>query len=222
MVYKNISYFGNPYIGLFLRTNETHTLVPLDATENFSSEIERFLKTETFSLSIYSSNLIGIYTAMNSSGIVLPNMVDKKEVEKLKKLESNIYVSSFRFNAFGNNFLVNDNAGIANPDVPKTELKKISDVLGIEIVPRTIAGYKTVGAACVATNKGFLAHYACPDEERKELESILKVKGSIGSVNRGTGFIALGVSANSKGYVCGESTTAFEMGRIEEGLDFIG
>ena len=222
MVYKNISYFGNPYIGLFLRTNETHTLIPLDATENFASEIERFLKTETLSLSIYSSNLIGIYTAMNSSGIILPNMIDRKEAEKLKKLDLNIYLSSFKFNAFGNNFLVNDNAGIANPDIPKTELKKISDVLGIEIVPMTIAKYKTVGAACVATNKGFLVHYACPDEERKELESILKVKGSIGSVNRGTGFIALGVSANSKGYICGESTTAFEMGRIEEGLDFIG
>ena len=97
----------------------------------------------------------------------------------------------------------------------------MADTLGVELVEAEIACYHTVGSCSLATANGFAAHFSAKDSEIAALASIFKVKGAKGSVNKGTGFVALGVIANSKGYVAGEQTTAFEMGRIEEALGFI-
>ena len=54
-----------------------------------------------------------------------------------------------------------------------------------------------------------------------DIKSILKVPGNKGTVNTGTGFVSFGAKANRNGYIVGEATTAFEMGRIEEALGLI-
>ena len=55
----------------------------------------------------------------------------------------------------------------------------------------------------------------------KMLEGSLKVKGELGTVNTGSGFVSYGVVANSKGYVAGEQTTPFELGRVVQAMDFL-
>ena len=55
----------------------------------------------------------------------------------------------------------------------------------------------------------------------EEIASILKVRGSKGTVNLGTGFVSIGMIANDNGYLAGEKTSAYELGRIEEALGFL-
>lgn len=218
---RSCTYFGNPWIGLFAATNNEITLVPIDFSEKIADIFQQNLKTQIIRTTIGETNLHGLYVAMNSNGIILPNIITEAELSSLKKVFHNVYVSQDKQNAHGNNIVVNDKGGMINCNVSTEEKKKIQDTLGVELVEMRIAGYPTVGSSCIATNNGFLAHYAVSEDDIAKIKSILKVPGSKGTVNLGTGFVSLGVIANNKGYVAGEKTTAFEMGRVEDGLGFL-
>jgi len=215
------SYFGNPWIGMFIKTNDKYTVMPVDTMEKVENLVRERLKTEVIRLGVADSNLLGVYIALNSNGVILPNVAREPEISALKKLGLNVYVSKDNHNANGNNIAANDKGGIINPYIGPEEAKAISDALGVELVPMGIAGFTTVGSACIATNSGFLAHYKCGEEDLRMLKDALKVDGSKGTMNTGTGFVAYGAVVNKNGYIVGEDTTAFEIGRLEEGLGLI-
>jgi len=215
------SYFGNPWLGMFIKTNDKFTMLPLDSMDKIADKVGENLKTEIIKTSVAESNLIGIYSVMNSNGVVLPNLVKDEEAKVFKEQGINVCVSNEKLNAHGNNIAANDKGGIINPNVDSAERKRMEDALGIELVPTKIAGFSTVGSACLATNTGFLAHYSAKDDEMEKISSALHVKGSKGTVNFGTGFVSLGIIVNKNGYIAGEKTTAHELGRIEEALDMI-
>ena len=91
----------------------------------------------------------GLYIAMNSKGIVLPNMMRERD-RGHRSTGLNVLVSDEKNNAHGNNIAVNNKGGIINPNISHEERKKMEDVLGVELVPMTVAGYSTVGSACLA------------------------------------------------------------------------
>jgi len=215
------SYFGSSWLGLYLKGNNKYTLVPVDVMDKVLDAIRSTLKTEPCKVIVSNSNLIGPYMAMNSNGAVLPNVCNDEEVANIKKLGLNVYRSGERNNAHGNNICVNDKGGVINPHVHPEEKKKIADALGVELLEGSVANYTTVGSCVLANNKGFLAHFASSENDMKMLEDALKVKGMKGTINTGTGFVSIGAVTNDNGYVVGEHTTAYEMGRIEEALGFI-
>lgn len=218
---ERCSYFGNPWIGMFIKTNDGITMLPVDSMKKLEDKARESLKTDIVKTSIGDSNLLGIYIAMNSNGIILPNVVREEEAAAMRKSGLNIHISKERHNAHGNNIAVNDKGGVINPYVDGAERKKMEDVLGVELVPSGIAGYTTVGSICIATNTGFLAHYRTSEDELRLLKDALKVEGSKGTVNMGTGFVSYGVVVNKNGYIAGENTSAFELGRLEEALGLI-
>jgi len=218
---EKCTYFGNPWIGMFIKTNDETTMLPVDSMKKLDDKVVESLKTRIVKVSIGDSNLLGIYLAMNSNGVIAPNVVRDDEAAAMRRSGLNVYVSPEKYNAHGNNIAVNDRGGIINPHVENNERKKMEDVLGVELVPMAIAGHTTVGSACLATNTGFLTHYRAGEDEMKRLKDALKVDGSRGTVNMGTGFVSYGVVVNKNGYVAGESTSAFELGRLEEALGLI-
>lgn len=218
---RKTAYFGNPWIGMFIKTNDEVTMLPVDSMDKLDAIVKENLGTEIVKASIADSNLLGIYVAMNSNGLVVPNIIEERELSAIRKSGLNVHVSKERNNANGNNIAVNDKGGIVNPNCEKAEIKEMEDVLGVELVQKSIAGYSTVGSACIATNTGFLAHFKSSEDEMKELKDVFRVYGNKGTVNTGTGFVSYGVVVNKNGYVAGENTTAFELGRVEEALGLI-
>ncbi len=217
-----ISYYGNPWIGMFIKTNDRFTILPVDSMKKVDDAVAESLKTEIIKTSISDSNLLGIYVAMNSNGVILPNVVTEKEVSQMKKLGLNTYISNDRNNANGNNIAVNDFGGIVNPYVDEKEKKNMEDVLGVELHKMTVAGFSTVGSACMATNSGYFSHFKTSTKEMDEMKDIFKVYGNKGTVNMGTGFVSYGIVVNKNGYLAGDSTSAFEIGRAQEALGLIG
>ncbi len=215
-------YFGNPWIGMFVKTNDNFTFVPSDVPPQLVSKLEQYLETEVVKVTVADSNLVGIYLAMNSGGVVVPSITNNSELAILRKTGLNVYPSDSRMNAHGNNIVVNDKGGIINTNIPWPERKKMEDALGVELVPATVAGYSTVGSSCLANNEGFLVHFNASQEDVDVISDALKVRGVKGSVNTGVGFISYGVVANNRNYVAGLNTTAFEAGRVEEALGFLG
>jgi translation initiation factor 6 len=219
---RRATYHGNPFLGIFASTNNTHTLLPEDSSEKFVGKACAALGTEAVMCNVSGTNLDGIYCVMNSRGIVLPKF-DGNVARKIKEATGlEVLVSMEKWNAHRNNVAVNDKGGIISEIVDAKERKEMEDCLGVELVPMAIGKYKAVGALCVANNKGFLAHYATSEDEMRQLEGIFKVSGAKGTANTGTGFVAVCMLANDKGYIVGEKTTAYEMGRVEDALGFLG
>jgi translation initiation factor 6 len=218
---KKTAYFGNPWIGMFIKTNDEFTMLPVDSMKKLDDAVQESLGTEIIKTGIADSNLLGIYLSMNSNGIVVPSVTEERELEAIRKSGLNVYVSKDRHNANGNNIAVNDKGGIVNPHLSKKEVNGMEDVLGIELVPMSVAGYTTVGSSCIATNDGFLCHFKATPDEMEQMKEAFKVSGSKGTVNTGTGFVTYGVVVNKNGYVAGENTTAYELGRVEEALGLI-
>jgi translation initiation factor 6 len=125
-----------------------------------------------------------------------------------------------KLNACGNNILVNDNAALVNPDLSAAAVKQIEEILQVEVVQGMIAGHRTVGSICVATNKGVLCHPSTSKAELDMIRALFKVPAAIGTLNYGAPVLGASMIANSKGAAIGYRSTPIELGRVEDALGF--
>ncbi|HIH19144.1 TPA: translation initiation factor IF-6 [Candidatus Micrarchaeota archaeon] len=209
--------YGNPHIGLFSRASDKLVTADISSSPKFLLSLGG-LGVPVVKATFGGSGLSGIFLAMNSKGAVVSPNCTKDEVALLKSHGLDVCLAPAQFSAAGNNIAANDFGAVANPKMPQSSLKRISDCLGVEVVPRGIAGYDTVGSCLLATNKGFAAHNRATGEELKELQSILGVPGENCTLNTGIPFVAIGAVANSKAAIFGESSTGFEIGRVSGAL----
>jgi len=215
---SKVSMFGNPFVGIFAKTNDKITLAGKTVSDKFIRSLE-VLGTEVIRLSINDCYLIGLYSAINNKGMVFSQLASEIEVKDIKASDYNIV--RCKLTATGNNIVANDYGAIVNPDTEESEIKKIKDALDVEVVRSTIAGYKTVGAMVLVTNKGFIAHPKISASEIELLKSIFHVDGGVGTSNMGVPFPGISIIANKNGFIVGELTTGFETGRINDCLGFI-
>jgi len=218
-VSSKTSMFGNPFIGIFAKTNDTITLMGVGASDRFVRHID-VLQTEIVKLPIYGCELIGIYSVMNNKGVVISSMAEAIELKR-DKPSINMEIMKTKFSAIGNNIVANDYGALVNPDMSAAEADRIKDILDVEVVRSTVAGYKTVGAVVAATNNGFISSPKTASEELDMMASLFHVQGGTGTANTGVPFLGISILANKKGFVVGEQTTGFEFGRINDCLGFI-
>jgi translation initiation factor 6 len=154
--------------------------------------------------------------------MLLPNYVREEELTQIKSaFEGNITIMETKKTAYGNLVLANDKGAVVDPRFKESEIKQISEALGVEAVPTEIAGLPYVGSLAVATNKGVLAHPLLKDEERKILENVFKVPVDVGTINCGVPYVGTGLLANSHAAVAGSMTTGPEMFIIGNALDVV-
>ena len=214
---KLSSYNGNPFIGVYCVANESFALVPPDAPQPLIDDIEVGMEVTVMKTPLASSNILGSLTAMNSYGGITSSMVALSEVRPIMKVLPFKRVRD-RMSACGNNILVNDNAALVNPDLGRSAIKQITDILQVEVVQGMVAGHKTVGSVCVATNKGILCHPSTTKAELEMLRSLFKVPAAIGTLNYGSPLVGACMIANTKGAAIGFRSTPIEMGRVEDPL----
>jgi translation initiation factor 6 len=192
--------------------------VPLQKAQEFAD----WLKVKLAYTSISGSVLVGALVCANSNGMMVSNAIREEELTAIKTVfEGNITVMEAKKTAYGNLVLASDKGAIVDPRFKETEIKKISQALGVEAVPAEIAGLPYVGSLAVATNKGVLAHPMLKDEERKILENVLKVPVDVGTINCGVPYVGTGLLANSYAAVAGSMTTGPEMFIIGNALDVV-
>lgn len=217
-MYQQIAVNGEDFVGLLGLATDSYGIL----SKNFRNV--SVLNVPTIKTSIYGTNLVGLFCAGNSHGLLVPYFVDNDAITKIRKslsefdIEVEISKVVNRFTAIGNLVVSNDKAAIISPKFVDTKI--LEDVLDVEIIQRNIAGHEEVGSCCVATNKGFLVHPDAEDE-LNEISEIFKVHGKAGSVNFGFPFVGSGLIANSNGYVTGLRTSGIELGRIDDALGFL-
>lgn len=212
--------FGNPFIGIYGRTNDSLTLIGKTLPDKFERYLERF-GTSVMRLTLGDSDLIGIYSAANNRGIVVSATATDEELAELRRIAGDgmaVERLESKFTAVGNNIATNDRGTIINPHLPADDIRRITDALDTEVERLTIAGYATVGAALLATGNGFVAHPGAAPAEISRISSILKVDGGVGTANGGVPFVPLAVIANRRSFIGGELTTGYELHRLAECL----
>ena len=216
MNFTQLSVTGEDFVGLLGFASDKYAIL----SDSFPHE--KVLNVPTLRTKIYGTGLVGLFMTGNSNGVLIPNLVDEAEIEKMKgflePLGVKVGVVGGDYTALGNRVCSNDNGAIVSQHIP--ELGVIEETLGVDVVKKSLGDHSDMGACIIATNKGFLAH---PDLEGEvgEISQILKVNGIATTVNFGSPYVKAGVIANSHGYITGLRTSGIEMGRVDDGLEFI-
>ena len=216
---KLLDFFGDPNIGFYGISNNEITLIGKDLEKK---EFQKVLKTKVFKVSANQTNLIGLFSFMNSYGIIIPYIFDEEEIKEIenivKKFDMNLLVLKSKHTAIKNLILGNDKAAIISKYFSKKEEKKIEETLNVEVVRMDIHKFKIVGSIGYANNKGCIIHRDLKDDEIEKIEEILKVEVQRATVNFGSPFVSSGIVANDKGLVVGSRTSGPELGIISETL----
>jgi translation initiation factor 6 len=216
------SIVGSASIGVYSLANEEIVIIPKMVPLEKAAQTAEWLKVKLVHTSIGGSVLAGALACANSNGILLSIFAREEELAAIKSsFEGNVTVMETKKTAYGNLVLANDHGAVVDPRFKESEVRQISETLGVEAVPCEIAGLPYVGSLAVATNKGVLAHPLLKDEERKVLESVFKVPVDVGTVNCGVPYVGTGLICNSHAAVAGSLTSGPEMFIIGNALDVV-
>ncbi|MDR2866657.1 MAG: translation initiation factor IF-6 [Methanomassiliicoccaceae archaeon] len=210
-------YGGNPNLGVYSAANESLAIISPDASEEFVKDVEEALGVSSIMTTVAGSFVVGSLVAMNSRCAVVSGLAEDAEIDKISS-DIEVYVLHSRFNAAGNNILVNDHGAVVNPKIDDRNLEMIGKALGVRCVRSLIAGMDTVGSACKATNKGAICHPRTSDAEMQLISETLNVEVRRTTLNHGSGLLGPCLIANTRGAVVGDTTTPIEMGKLEDAL----
>jgi translation initiation factor 6 len=208
---------GNPYVGVYCVASEQLALLPDVVEQKVVKDIERVLGVRVVKTNIGGATIVGSLAVMNSNGIVVTNFAERHELARLPK-GLRVGKMEEKLNAAGNTVLANDTAALVHPAATRDTVRMLQDVLGVEVMRRSVAGIETVGSAALATSKGILCHPRTTESELKEISSFFKVPASVATLNYGTPYLGACAVANSKGAYIGFKSTPIELGRLEDGL----
>lgn len=220
---RTLSLNGDPNIGVFARVFEDVAFVPTDSPEKFGTKIAEALDVEVIPTFIQGSSVLGLLLTGNSRGFVVSGLIHDSELELLQEY-GDVLLLGEEMNAAGNVILTNDSFAIVHPDMSSEMRRMVGEFLKVETIPMSFGGVGTVGMAGACTNAGLLLPARSTPEEIEHLENRLPtadVSLGTGSVNMGSGLIGTGLLVNSKGYLAGNATTGFELGRIEDVFGFL-
>jgi translation initiation factor 6 len=215
-----IAYAGDPHIGVYARVLEDLAIVAPQAPEAFRAALGEELEAEVVETTIQDSAIVGALAAGNRRGVVVSGLASKDELARISE-HREVMPLDEGMNAAGNIILANDLFAAVHPDLPLETAEEIGSFLGVPVLRLSFAGYRTVGKAAVATNRGILVHPRANPAEIARLEEAVDIPIGVGTVNMGSGLVGSGLLANSRGYLAGIGTSGFELGRIEEVLGFL-
>jgi translation initiation factor 6 len=217
---RTITFAGDPNIGVFARVVGDIAIIPPDSTVEFKAAVQDALKVKLVETTIQGSSIIGSLVAGNSRGLVVSGLATEEEIAVLRE-HREILLLNECMNAAGNVIMANDTFAAVHPDMPTEMGKAIAEFLGVELVFLTLGGVKTVGMAGVATNKGVIVHPRASASELSRLEAVAKVPVGTGTINMGGSLVGSGLLVNESGYLAGNATSGFELGRVEDVFGFL-
>lgn len=213
---------GDSNVGAYGIATDRFVFVSPNISEKSLGDVERVFNLPLVQSTIATLDAVGLMSAATSNGILVPYTTTDEELKILKKSsEVNVDWIDDKMTALGNIIAANDNGAICHPDFSSKSIQKISDILGVEAVPFTIAKLPIVGANSVITNQGAVVHPLATSEEIDQLSQLLKVHVEVGTVNRGSPYTSLGVLANVDGMIAGSDTTGVELAHISQVLGFV-
>jgi translation initiation factor 6 len=215
-----IDIYRSPNIGVFLKANDRHLLVPKGLAQSKCEKLSRSLDVSAVPTSVAESRLLGPLLSMNNNGILASRLAESTELAEIASATGlNVARLDSRFTAVGNLVAANDRFAVVSPLLDSNAVAQVKDVLGIEVELMPIAEYAQVGALIVATNRGVAVYPGLDEAEVGRIGSLFGVEAGPTSVNRGVPYVASGIIANSRNAVVGSQTTGPELVFITRALN---
>jgi translation initiation factor 6 len=211
---------GDPNIGVFSRVLGNIAIIPPESPDDYRQALVGALTVELIETTVQGCAIIGSLVAGNSRGIVMSGLATEAEIACLEK-HRNILLLNESMNAAGNIMMVNDTFAAVHEDMPPDLAHEIGEFLEVEVIHLTLGGVKTVGMAGVATNKGIIVHPRATPHQIARLEEVSGIPVGTGTINMGSGLVGTGLLVNETGYIAGNATSGFELGRIEDIFGFL-
>jgi translation initiation factor 6 len=209
---------GSPYLGVYLRAGDSAVIAAPMVPAATVRELERQLGTRAVRTTVAGTEITGAMAALNSHGVVVSGDTDDEEIAVLEAIAPVLRLRS-RYNAVGNNILVNDHGALVHPEFTDDAIAKIGHALHVPAHRGTLAGLGTVAMAGVATNKGAVIHPRATPKEAELVGEVLGVPVHRSTANFGVPIVGACLVANSRGFVVGRPTTPVEIVHLQEGLD---
>jgi len=204
--------YRGPNLGVYITVNDSIGLVPMGFAKTKSDKLAEYLNIEIHNTAIANTRLIGALSVMNNKGILLPTTAYQNEYDYLKKeTDLQVGVLDTKFNALGNVICANDKGAIVSPWLSKQDCQTISDVLGVEVIQKRIAGFNQTGVVLIANATGAAIHPEADEEDMKVIANVLGVKIEQCSINNGIPYVSSGILANNHCIVVGSLTTGPEI-----------
>jgi translation initiation factor 6 len=217
---RTITFAGDPNIGVFARVVGDIAIIPPESPDEFKAAVKTALQAELVETTIQGSSIVGSLVAGNSRGLVVSGLATDEEVAILSK-HRKVFLLHESMNAAGNVIMANDTFAAVHPDMPVDMMHAIGEFLEVEVFTLVLGGVSTVGMAGVATNKGVIVHPRATDQQIARIEAVAKIPVGTGSINMGSGLVGTGLLVNEKGYLAGNATSGFELGRVEDIFGFL-
>ena len=204
--------YRGPNIGVYASTNDDTLLLPMGFTKPKAERLGDHLGSRCVYTSVANTRLIGTLLVMNNHGILLPKTAFQNEYDLLKnETDLEIGVLDSKFTALGNVICANDKGAVVSPWLSKGDCQTISDVLDVETLQVSIAGFNQTGSVMIANNSGAAVHPEVDDEELDIFADILGVRVEQSSINNGVPYVSSGILANNNSVVVGSLTTGPEI-----------
>ena len=199
-----------------MTANNSYVLYPHLLLKPILKKFKSVFDDPLYPLTLNNSNLLGIYTASNKYGIIIPNIIKEDELNLLKSYVGGSQIGILKSidNAFGNLILCNDKGAIISSFL-KDYMKQIEDILNVETEVFEFAGSFLPGSISIVNNNGCLVHPLANDDEIEKITSILKVEDTdVSTINRGIPYLNAGAIVNDKSGIFGLDSTGPELMRL--------
>ncbi|MHA1965977.1 MAG: translation initiation factor IF-6 [Candidatus Thorarchaeota archaeon] len=213
---------GDSNVGAYGIATDRFVFVSSNMSEKALDVIEKTFNLPLVQTTVATLDAVGLVSVATSNGILVPYTTTDDELSQLK-IESELTVDWLddKMTALGNIIIANDHGAMCHPDFDFKARQKISDTLGVEVVPGSLAKLPILGANAIATNQGAIVHPLATSGEIELLAQLLKVHVEVGTVNRGSPYTSLGVLANIDSMIAGTDTTGVELAHISQILGFV-
>jgi len=204
--------YRGPNIGIYTKANDEHVFLPNGFAKSKAEILSKNLKTDYIITAVANTRLLGILMVVNNHGILLPYSSTQNEVDNLKKSTGlNVEILDTNHNALGNLMCINDKGAVISPLLPKDSIKKIEDVMDVEVIQKKAAGFNQVGAVVVASSAGGIIHPETDDADIKAISNVLGVELEPATINGGIPYLSSGILVNNNAMVVGSLTSGPEI-----------
>jgi len=204
--------YRGPNIGIYTKANDEHVFLPNGFAKSKAEILSKNLRTDYIITAVANTRLLGILMVVNNHGILLPYSSTQNEVDNLKKSTGlNVEILDTKHNALGNLMCINDKGAVISPLLPKDSIKKIEDVMDVEVIQKKAAGFNQVGAVVVASSAGGIIHPETDDADIKAISNVLGVELEPATINGGIPYLSSGILVNNNAMVVGSLTSGPEI-----------
>lgn len=210
-------------LGLFGFVNNNIGLIGTEVPDKVKEEFEEVFDVPFHKVTIAGTSLIGAFTVGLNDKILIPSITFEHEKKKLDEIGLDYEVLKTNLTCLGNNIVISNNGLLINPEFNEKEVEALKKLYDRKVVAKSFASTNAVGNIVVINNhlqKGLVSN-DITEEEFDEIQEILDVDLTPGSVNLGSPYVKTGILVNKNGFAIGSVSGGPEITNAEQALGFV-